>query len=63
MLFNCKTIGVLRKLAVLWGKKEKKKEEKKNIHNRLGHISENINGGGISCLRLANNIYRRIYMF
>lgn len=37
--------------------------EFENIHYRLGEISENINRGGISCLRLANNIFRHIYIF
>ena len=38
-------------------------EERGKDDFRLGQISENVNGGGISCLRLANNICRRIYTF
>ena len=33
------------------------------LYYRLGQISENVNSGGISCLRLANNILKRIYVF
>lgn len=32
-----------------------------DVNIKLGQISEN--SGGILCLRLANNIFRRIYMF
>ena len=38
-------------------------EERGKDDFRLGQISENVNGGGISCLRLAKNFFRRIYMF